>query len=120
MNAQVKAIEAEKEYQNVKQTTQKEVALFNQRLKELVEGHNKGVISTKELISAIEEEQRKLIDEQGEIVKTTEEYKKLEEQKEKLRQSNQGIFSPAFAQNAINSFRGVSQLTMGLNSLSTA
>ena len=120
VDAQVKAAESEKEYANAKQTTQKEVILYNQRLQELVEGHHNGTISTQELIAAIEQEEKRLISEQGEIARTTEEYKKLEEQKRRLQQGNQGILGPEFTQNVVNGFKGISQLTMGINSLKTA
>ena len=113
VEAKVNAAEQTQKYSNQVDVLDNETLQFNKRLQELVQGHHNGYLSTQELIQALENEKAKFSE-------TSEEAKKLQAQIDKLQNSNQGVFGANFAQNLTNSFKGISQLTMGINSLSSA
>ena len=113
IESKVKAAQASIQYKNAEEKTKEEVSQFNSRLQELVEGHHNGYLSTNELIEALENEKSKFDE-------TSAEAKKLQTEIDKLKNSNQGIFGPEFAQSFMNTFKGISQLSMGFNSLKSA
>ena len=113
INKTLEHVQAQKEFTNQTEVLDNETDQFNQRLQELVQSHHNGYLSTQELIQALETEKAKFDE-------TSEEAKKLQIQIDKLENSNKGVFGPEFAQSFVNTTKGISQLSMGFNSLKTA